>query len=135
MNALAELFAAVHAAVAENWPGRVPVRIEIHLHDASTPIMLPIPAPSRNTLRASNPEEIFVPTPFQTAILAALEGKALRTSALATAVHSNESRLFKDKGGLPELREHGLVSHHKALGYFRPDAPPPPLAQDEEPSG
>jgi len=31
-------------------------------------------------------------------------------------------RLFK-AGGLKELKEIGLVAHHRRLGYYRPDAP------------
>lgn len=73
----------------------------------------------------SNPAQ-FVPTPFQKGILKALDGKALRTEALADAV-GNRSRLFRHPGGLKELRERGLVSHHQRLGYYRADALPPEM--------
>lgn len=69
----------------------------------------------------------FVPTDNQQAILAALKGKALRTDAIANKVTCNRRSLFKDPGGLPELIEEGLVSHHRRVGYYRPDAPPPDL--------
>lgn len=67
----------------------------------------------------------FVPNAFQQGILAALNGVGLRTDALASRVGSgSRSRLF-ERDGLPELQEEGLVCHHKRIGYYRPDAPPP----------
>jgi hypothetical protein len=82
----------------------------------------------------------FIPTPFQQEILAALKGKGLRTDALVAKLECGRSRLYADPGGLPELQENGLVSHHKRVGYYRPDAPPtdcgPPVAdQDRENAG
>ena len=68
----------------------------------------------------------FLPTPFQQAILDALEGKAMRTDALGAAV-GDRSRLFRP-GGLKELRERGLVDHHERRGFYRPDSPPEELA-------
>lgn len=73
----------------------------------------------------------FVPTPFQQDILDALEGKGLRTDALAAKV-GDRSRLFRPEG-LPELRQHGRVDHHPRVGYFRPDAPPPCLRPRDPP--
>lgn len=77
----------------------------------------------------------FVPSPFQKAILEALEGKALRTDALGAAV-GDRGRLYKTNG-LKELLERGIVEHHKRLGYYRPDAPPPELqeASQDTPGG
>lgn len=72
------------------------------------------------------PDPGFVPTQFQQDILEALSGRALRTDALAAKV-GNRRGLFKDPGGVPELIEEGLVSHHKRLGYYRPDKPPADL--------
>jgi hypothetical protein len=73
------------------------------------------------------PDDVpFIPSPFQQGILDALDGKALRTDALGAAV-GDQRRLFRPRGGLQELREHGLVDHHERLGFFRPDAPPPKL--------
>lgn len=69
----------------------------------------------------------FVPTGTQEDVLAALAGKALRTDALAAKADVNRRTLFRQRGGLPELREHGLVDWHPRLGYFRPDALPPEL--------
>jgi hypothetical protein len=66
----------------------------------------------------------FLPTPFQKGILQALQGQALRTDALGRKV-GNRRKLFTHPGGLRELQEQGLVAHHKRLGYYRPDAPPP----------
>jgi hypothetical protein len=76
----------------------------------------------------------FVPTPFQSDILAALEGKALRTDALANKV-GDRSRLYRRPGGIHELRDNGLVAHHPRLGYFRPDCPPAELSQFVHQSG
>jgi hypothetical protein len=72
----------------------------------------------------------FVPTPFQKGILQALDGQALRTDALASKVGSRR-KLFTHPGGIRELQEHGQVAHHKRLGYYRPDAPPPELKDTE----
>lgn len=81
-------------------------------------------------LPAEKPAELpaFLPNAFQQAILAALDRVALRTDALAQKVGSR-SRLFVDPGGLPELQEEGLVAHHKRIGFYRPDSPPPGLAE------
>lgn len=73
----------------------------------------------------------FVPTPFQKGILQALSGQARRTDDLAHKV-GNRRKLFIHPGGLRELQEQGLVGHHKRLGYYRPDAPPPVLNGTEE---
>jgi hypothetical protein len=69
--------------------------------------------------------EPFVPTPFQKAILSALDGVALRTDALAGKV-GDRRRLFKP-GGIKELMALGLVKNHRRLGYYRPDARPTEL--------
>jgi len=67
--------------------------------------------------------ELFVPTPLQERILAALDGRALQTKALAKASACEETKLFKP-GGVSELKEVGLVAHKDGVGYFRPDKPP-----------
>lgn len=72
----------------------------------------------------------FVPTPFQADVLSALKNRSMRTDALAHKLDCGRSRLFADPGGLPELQEQGLVAHHKRIGYYRPDAPPPDQNQD-----
>jgi len=82
-----------------------------------------IPEVKRTGSESSIP---FVATPFQRGILDALAHKALRTDDLAGEV-GDRRRLFKN-GGIKELMEQGLVAHHKRLGYYRPDAPPPELA-------
>ena len=68
------------------------------------------------------PPKAVIRSAFQQGILDALDGKALRTDALAVRVGSR-SRLFA-KDGLPELQEEGVVAHDKRVGYYRPDAPP-----------
>lgn len=70
----------------------------------------------------------FIPTPFQSDILAALDGRGLRTDALCHLVAGgSKSNLYRDPGGLPELIEHGLVANHPRVGYYRPDAKPDDL--------
>jgi len=120
-----ELLAAVRAYVAANHPRRLAVRLRIDLDDGER-IQMPIADVS------ASGEDVFVPTAFQLAILDALDGRALRTDALGAEV-GDRGRLFRRPGGLPELREQGLVDNHPRLGYYRPDAPPPPLADTSEP--
>lgn len=120
-----ELMAAVRQFCADNLPGRTPLRIRIYTLEDKEPLQLPIVAA---IAPSGSLDAVFVPNAFQTAILDALEGKALRTDALAAKV-GDRSRLFsKPRGGLPELKEHGLVGHHDRLGFYRVDAPPPELA-------
>lgn len=85
-----------------------------HLFEIPPPAALPAVAP-------------FAPTDFQTRILDALDGRALRTDALAGEVGDRRA-LFRHPGGLRELKEQGLVESHPRRGYFRPDAPPPELS-------
>jgi hypothetical protein len=75
----------------------------------------------------------FVPTPFQKGILQALNGQALRTDDLAHKV-GNRRKLFTHPGGLRELRDWGLVAHHKRLGYYCLNAPPQVLKESREKS-
>ena len=77
-------------------------------------------------LPAAKPK--FIPTPFQVEILAALDGRGLRTDALAHATGTSKGGLYRDPGGLPELAEQGLVANHPRVGHYRPDAPPPELS-------
>ncbi len=63
-----------------------------------------------------------------TCILEALAGVALRTDALAAKAGINRSALFAHPGGLKELQARGDVSHHRRMGFYRPDAPPDELA-------
>ena len=78
-----------------------------------------------------SPATPFVPTPFQKGILQVLAGQALRTDDLGRKV-GNRRKLFSHPGGLRELQEHGLVAHHKRLGYYRPDLPPSILEDSPE---
>jgi hypothetical protein len=72
---------------------------------------------------------VFIPSPLQEAILAALNGKGLRAEALALRCDVNKSQLYNVKGAIPELQEEGLIAHHPRVGYYRLDAPPPNVAQ------
>lgn len=86
------------------------------------------------------PEPPFVPLPAHKAILDALDGRALRTDALANAAKLERRSLFNRKrtdgtviiGYLTELADRKLVSNHPRLGYFRPDRPPPALKDGGE---
>ncbi len=122
---LPELAAAVRQFMAENLPGRTPLRVAIFTAEDAKPLSLPVPA-------APAAPPAFIPTAFQTAILDALDGRALRTEALAAAVGGDRRRLFRKPGGLTELREKGMVDQHPRLGYFRPDSPPEELAGEGE---
>jgi hypothetical protein len=73
----------------------------------------------------------FVPTEFQRDVMTALAGKALRSNALAREVGCEKPRLYQDPGGVPELQEQGWVGHHKRLGYFSTQQPPPELAAEQ----
>jgi hypothetical protein len=76
------------------------------------------------TSGAQSPD-LFVPPPLQSAILKALDGKALKKQALADVVSKGEgSRLYRP-GGLKELMAMGKVRHTRGRGYYRPDSPPP----------
>lgn len=124
---LPDLAEAVRHWVADNLPGRTPLRIQIFtVEDGQEPISLPIPAAIKHV---DDSESVFVPNAFQQAILDALEGKAMRTDALAAKV-GDRSRLFsKPRGGLPELKDQGLVGHHARLGYYSTSAPPPEVSE------
>ena len=74
-------------------------------------------------------ETTFIPNSLQQAVLDALDGKGLRTDALLNKIDSSRRQLFKVPGGLPELQEEGLVDHHRRVGFYRPDAPPPEVTQ------
>lgn len=121
------LLAAVRAYLAANCPGCAFLYVEIHAEHLPVPIRL-TDGPFGGRV---SEEATFVPTPFQEAILDALEGKALRKQQLGAAV-GDASRLYRDPGGLKELRDHGLVAHHSRLGYYRPDAPPDQLHDEAE---
>jgi hypothetical protein len=136
-----QLLQLIQEWVAARLPGRRVTRVRIDLADGDR-IQLPVDATDgaggMGQGGAAQPAagEPFVPTPFQQGILEALEGKALRTDALGAAV-GDRSRLFRrhartGQTPLQELQALGLVSHHSRLGYFRPDAPPPQLAQEGE---
>lgn len=67
----------------------------------------------------------FVPNDVQNAILKALDGRALRQADLAEATGIDPSQLHRD--GLRELKKLRLILHHRRLGYFDPNRPPPQL--------
>ncbi len=101
------------------------IRIRVDVPDGEIQQLASAP-----TSPPSMPLTRFVPTPFQKGILHALDGQALRTDDLAHKV-GNRRKLFVHPGGLRELQAQGLVAHHNRLGYYRPDALPPPLRDGE----
>ncbi len=134
---VAEFAEAVHKFVAANWPGRLAARVLIQLHETAEPISLPVPPPRPAAVSAAGatpkgPQDVWIPTDYQAAILEALEFRALHTDALVAAVGGDRRRLFRRPGGIHELRDHGLVALHRQLGYYRPDAPPAELAAEDE---
>jgi hypothetical protein len=98
------------------------IRIRVDVPEGRRPARIASQRPAAPRM----PPTPFVPTPFQKGILQALHGQALRTDDLGRKVGSRR-KLFSHPGGLRELRENNLVAHHKRLGYYRPDAPPPAL--------
>jgi hypothetical protein len=78
----------------------------------------------RTSVIATN--KSFVPTARQQEILNMLDGKAKKLSQLADQLKVEESSL--SGRDLKQLREQGLVDHHKGIGFYRPDAPPPGVA-------
>ncbi len=75
--------------------------------------------------------EAFIPNDIQDAILAALDGKAMRTDQLVSKVGCDRRAIFRKPGGVQELKDQGLVNTHARLGYYRTDAPPPNLPDPE----
>jgi hypothetical protein len=133
-----EVCAVLARWLSTNQPGAILVEVPLKLADGRTLpmsfVMPPLAAPAPPQASADEYQP-FIPTAFQKAILKALEGKALRARALGAAVGESASWLYRP-GGMTELRERGLVEQHERLGYYRPDAPPPELADVvEEDSG
>jgi hypothetical protein len=73
------------------------------------------------------PSSPFLPSPYQRRILALLDRRALKTDTLQAKMKTDRKSLYKR--GLNELMANGLVQNNRRVGYFRPDAPPPELAQ------
>lgn len=137
-------------------PGRYGLHITITLDNGDrVPMLLPQPAfpaggmggaggaapalatPAPPPAEVPAPQEeppTFVPNAMQGDILAVLDGKAMRTDALAHAVGVNRSSLFrKPNGGMDELKREGYIDIHPRLGYYRLDAPPEELLGEESP--
>lgn len=114
-------------------PGTVTVMVTLHLGSGET---VPLPFVAGADLptldHAAGPEEPQEPEPFlpkhyQRRILAALDGVALHKLPLAAEVGD---RLYKPNG-IRELMEHQMVRKDERYGYYRPDRPPPELANQE----
>lgn len=125
-DSLREFAALVHAFVVASLPGEEPEELTVRLRSGKVfvvPIVAPSPgvtaSPSTNGSRAAAE---FEPTDYQAEILVALEGRALRTDALAAQTSKDRRSLFTE-GGLKGLIAAGWVRHDKR-GYFRPDTPP-----------
>jgi hypothetical protein len=109
-------------------PGKSPRVITIHVEGVPDALSLPVPPCPPYTFQqppeALPGREPFVPSEVQADVLEALEGKALKTAALAKAAGVSERDLFRHPGGLKELRDLGMVEHHSRAGYYRPECPP-----------
>ena len=84
-------------------------------------------APDLDMPSSGTPRPQLVLTPLQKNILKELNGKALKKEDLAEKVcggRSNGNILYR-RGGLHELRAHGLVDRIPIIGFYRPDSPPP----------
>jgi hypothetical protein len=134
---LPEILVMLRAALAREYPWFV-VGKELTVRGLDgqkmrlpLPPAMPVSAASAEAAPEEEEEYVpFIPGVFQKAILKALDGKALRVDKLGAAV-GDKSRLYKHSG-LKELRDRGLVNHHSRLGFYRPDKPPPELANGEE---
>jgi hypothetical protein len=121
-----EMLETVRLWAQSLYPGFPAETISVRLRHMPTPIRLPVPSemptelPSPLKSKRSEDESVFVPTPFQRAVLEALDGKALRTDALVSIV-GDRSRLFRKIGGLQELQGFFLSLHriHTALWQTR----------------
>jgi hypothetical protein len=98
--------------------------VQVTINQPPLTINQPPPVP----LPPSGQPKPFVPTLLQRDILRALQDKALRTDALAAACDVDRRQLFRP-GGLPELRERGLVGHHRKVGFYSTGAPPPGIEE------
>ncbi len=128
------LFRAIQDWCARYYPRATGIVLSVVVPDAPAarlPITPALPVPDQAPgLPTEQETAAFVPTANQDLILDALAGKGLRTDALCAAAGLERSQLFrKPKGGLQELKDQGLVAHNDRLGYFRPDDPPPELAE------
>lgn len=120
---LRKVLDVVRAFAREQFPGEVPERVTIRF-SSKRKVRLPLLGEPPAT--APTPEQAFEPTEFQADLLAALEGKALRTDDLAGVVGCDRRKLFKPHG-LKELVEAGWVAHSEKHGYYRPECPPQSL--------
>jgi hypothetical protein len=80
-----------------------------------------------------SPLETGIPEylPLETAILDALDGRALKVEALAQEVSNFDTGVFykawrgQSQGVLTYLKSKGVIAHSRKMGgYYRPDAPP-----------
>ena len=117
------LLEVVQRALAGETPTRRVAFLVPLYSDGDTGLPIPLPVPP---LRAE-----FEPSDFQMSILRVLEGRAMRVIPLGEAVGDGR-KLYRQPGGIFELRDHGLVAYTKQHGYYRPDAPPPELAVNED---
>jgi hypothetical protein len=68
----------------------------------------------------------FIPNDLQRRMLCALKNRSLRNKVLAREAKCAPRSLYR-LGGVKGLINAGLVNHHKSVGYYRPDAPPPDI--------
>lgn len=127
-----DLFRMVHRWAQSNFNGQPACELFIRIRGGGEATFTDIPYKGAADERADRceEEEPFVPKRIQAEILEALDGRALRTTALANKL-SNRTQMYEHPGGMRELLERGLVKKHSRLGYYRPDEPPPELGGRE----
>jgi hypothetical protein len=129
-----DLAAALRAWVKTHSPGPGKVHIEADLVDGLIDRLnvdwRPSPAANAGQSAPADPLADFVPTRAQCSILEALEGKVLKGVNLESESGLEHSQMFQV---LKKLQALGIVKRHPSLGYYRVDAPPPELADQEQP--
>lgn len=131
---LPEMLATVKAFVQASLPGEEADEVVVLLRSGKR-LRVPFSAGIVAAAPCAEPgASAFNPSEFQADLLAALEGCALRTDALAAKADCDRRRLFRP-GGLKDLQAAGWVAHDPAAGYFRPDVPPEGLRGRERDTG
>jgi hypothetical protein len=75
----------------------------------------------------SNPAKPFIPTAFQERLLKLLKYNSLTADKLEGKLCIDRKNLYKR--GINPLKERGLIVPNRRFGYFRPDFPPPKIAE------
>lgn len=127
-----EFFTQLQQMIAAHWPGTAAMEVRIKLTTGQK-VTLPVPSVVPAAVVPPTPpkQEKFVPSVLQKAILKALEGGAMRTADFER-IKGLGNNIFKKNGGISELQSMGLVGHHKRLGFYLVESPPPELRDDTD---